>query len=81
MTGYRIIAANKEKHFAWAEKVEVRDKIHLLDGERMEIIDNKGRAWWEPVNSILFNPKIIEEVFGDFLYRIDLTEVGENASE
>ena len=81
MIGYRIIASDKEKHFAFAEKVEVRDKVRLLDCERMEIIDHKGGAWWEPVNSILFNPKIIEEVCRDFLYRIDLTEVGDNASE
>ena len=76
MIGYRIIAADKEKHFAFAEQVEVRDEVHLLDCERMEIIDNKGRAWWEPVNSILFNPKIIEVLCKDCFYKIDLTEVG-----
>lgn len=81
MTGYRIIATDKEKHFAWAEKVEVRDKVRLLDGERIEIIDHKGRAWWEPGSRILFNPKIIEVLCRDCFYKIDLTEVGDNASE
>lgn len=75
MTGYRIIARDKEQHFAFAEKVEVRDQVKLLDRERLEIIDNKGRAWWEPVNSIIFNPKIIKEVSASWLYKIDLTEV------
>lgn len=76
MTGYRIMASDKEQHFAFAEKVEVRDKIKLLDCERMEIIDYKGRAWWEPVNSIIFNPQIIKEVSAPWLYKIDLTEAG-----
>ena len=77
MTGYRIIATDKEQHFCFAEKVEVRGKPYFADCYRVEVIDHKGRSWWEPLNSILFKPKIIKEVSAPWLYKIDLTEVGE----
>lgn len=76
MTGYRIIAIDKEQHFAFAEKV---DNVRLLsDGEYFEVIDHKGRAWNERRGSIVFNPMIIKEVSAPWLYKIDLTEVGES---
>lgn len=84
MIGYRIIASDKEQHYAFAEKVEViayPQQISVLDVERIEVIDHKRRAWWEPVKSIILNPKIIKEVSAPWLYKIDLTEVGDNASE
>lgn len=81
MTGYRIIATDKEKHFAFAEKVEIREHVRIIGCDRVEIIDHKGSAWNEPANSIILNPKIIERVCAPWLYRIDLTEVGDNASE
>lgn len=81
MMGYRIIATVKEQHFAYAEKVEVRGEPYIADVERIEVIDPKGRAWYEPVISIVYNPKIIKEVSAPWLYKIDLTEVRDNASE
>lgn len=77
--GYRIIARDKEQHFAFAEKVHIVN--HLSDGATVEVIDHKGRAWNESESSIILNPKIIKEVSAPWLYKIDLTEVGDNASE
>ena len=76
MTGYRIIAKDTEQHFAFAEKVDVRDFVRIVGCDRVEVIDHKGRAWNEPSNSIIINPKIIKEVSAPWLYKIDLTEVG-----
>lgn len=81
MTGYRIIAMDKEQHFAFAEKVVIRDWKRIECCVRVEVIDHKGRAWNEPMNRILINPKIIKEVSSPWLYKVDLTEVGDNASE
>ncbi len=81
MTGYRIIAKDEENHFAFAEKVEIRYHVRVIGCDRVEIIDHKGSAWNEPANSIIINPKIIKEVSAPWLYKIDLTEVGDNASE
>jgi len=74
----RIIAADKDRHYAFAERVY---NVRPITVDRFEYVDNKNGAWTTAPDRLVYNPKIIKEVSRGWLYKIDLTEVGDNASE